>query len=52
MAQRTKRRVKKRAKAHVKHTKSKRKRRIGRSKKVGYGSKLRRAKKARKKTRH
>ena len=49
MASRTKRRVKQRSKAHVKHVKKARKRRKGAHPKVGYGSKKRRAKTARKK---
>jgi hypothetical protein len=44
MASRTKRRVKQRSKAHVKHVKKARKRRKGAHPKVGYGAKKRRAK--------
>jgi hypothetical protein len=47
MAKRTKRKMKSRARAHKKHVKTKRARRIGRSRKVGYGARLRRAKKSR-----
>jgi hypothetical protein len=49
MASRTKRRVKQRSKAHVKHVTRARKRRKGAHPKVGYGSKKRRAKATRKK---
>jgi hypothetical protein len=47
MAKRSKRRVKQRSKAHQKHVAKGRKRRIRSRRKVGYGTKLRRAKKAR-----
>lgn len=51
MARRTKRRVKQRSKAHKKWVKAKRKRKKGAhpSRRVGYGQKKRRAKKANKK---
>ncbi|HEY7957294.1 MAG TPA: hypothetical protein VII38_18435 [Polyangia bacterium] len=44
MAQRTKRRVKQRAKSHQKGVKAKRKRRIRSRRKIGYGTRTRRAK--------
>jgi hypothetical protein len=50
MASRSKRRVKQRSKAHVKHVKKARKRRKNAHPKVGYGAKKRRAKAVRKKT--
>lgn len=50
MAQRSKRRVNKRAKSHQKHVKAGRKRRVHSRRKIGYGTRTRRAKKlARKK---
>ena len=49
MARRSKRRVKQRSSAHRSWVKSKRKRKKGAHPKVGYGTKKRRAKKARKK---
>jgi hypothetical protein len=47
MAKRNKRRVKQRSKAHQKLVKKKRKRRLHSRAKVGYGTRKRRAKKAR-----
>jgi hypothetical protein len=47
MARRSKRLVKKRSKAHQKHVKKGRKRRLHQRRKVGFGAKLRRAKKLR-----
>ncbi len=49
MAKRDKRRVKKRSKAHRKGVKKSRKRRLHRQRKVGFGTKRRRVKKARRK---
>ncbi len=49
MAHRNKRRVKQRSPAHQKHVKKQRRRRKHAKSKVGYGSKLRRKKKSRKK---
>jgi hypothetical protein len=49
MASRTKRRVKQRSKAHVKHVKTKRKRKTNAHPKVGFGAKKRRARKKAKK---
>ena len=46
MALRKKRRVKQRSKAHQAYVKTKRKRRLKRGSKVGYGTAKRRAKKA------
>ncbi len=50
MARRTKRRVKQRSKAHKKWVKAKRTRKKGAHPKVGYGTKKRRARAAKKKT--
>ena len=49
MAKRTKRRVKQRSRSHQRHVAKKRKPKLRARRKVGYGPRLRRAKKARKK---
>lgn len=49
MAKRVKRKVKQRSRAHKKWVGGKRKRRIGRSAKIGYGARTRRKKKLNKK---